>query len=440
VAGYIQQYWSPDPDSGLVARHRRGGSYRTYAPDRLCDRPLVVPKELAIKAANIERSIRGLSTGPDADGLAGVARFLLRSEAIASSMIEGIAPSPQQVALAELAQEEQIRGFGEQARLVANNITILRRATQDLVDADEVAIEDIVALHTALLPDDRHHGLRQVQNWIGGSNWHPLDAEFVPPPSDGVAPLLDDLACYVNGSSTGPLIQAALVHAQFETIHPFTDGNGRVGRALIHTVLARRGLAPGAVLPISLVLATLSDRYVDGLTSFRYEGSPDDPAAAAGVVEWLQIFVDAAGIASEQAATLSNQVAQLRQEWHARVRAHRLEKGLREAPRANSATSRLLELLSEAPVMTTRTVQRILGVSFPAARSALEELADAGVLRRKSVDRGTTGYLAREVLALVGLAERRLASTQFDTRASKPHPGAPALPGSPHTKAAPTRR
>ena len=428
MAGYTSQFWTPDARSGLIARDRRGGPYRAYTPDPLCERPLAVPRELAVEAATVERAVRNLSSGPDAEGLAGVARFLLRSEAIASSMIEGIVPSAQQVALAELAQDEQIRGFSEQARLVANNITILRRATQDLVDSDDVSAKDIVALHSALLPDQRHHGLREVQNWIGGSNWHPLDADFVPPPSDQVAPLLDDLVGFLNGSSTGPLIQAALVHAQFETIHPFTDGNGRVGRALIHTVLARRGVAPGAVLPISLVLATLSDRYIRGLTSYRYEGSTAEPGALAGVVGWLEVFIESAAIACDQAAALSNQIAELRQEWQARLRSHRLDKRLREKPRANSATSRLLTLLSEAPVMTTRTVQRILGVSFPAARSALEELADAGILRRKSVDRGTTGYLAREVLALVGLAERRLASTQFDTRASKPRAGAPALP------------
>jgi Fic family protein len=429
VAGYADQFWSPDARSGLVARDRRGGLYRTYTPDELCERPLAVLKEIAIKAATVERSIRSLGIGPHADGLAGVARFLLRSEAIASSMIEGIAPSPQQVALAELAQEEQIRGYSEQARLVANNITILRRASQDLVDTDEISVDDIVTLHAALLPDERHHGLRQVQNWIGGSNWHPIDADFVPPPWEQVPPLMEDLVSYLNGSSTGPLIQAALVHAQFETIHPFTDGNGRVGRALIHTVLARRGIAPGAVLPISLVLATLSDRYLQGLTTYRYDGRGEEISALEGVTGWLEVFIESAAIACEQAAALSNQIADLRRQWQARLSAHRIDKGLREEPRANSATARLLVLLSEAPVMTTRTVQRILGVSFPAARSALEELADAGVLHRKSVDRGTTGYVAREVLALVGMAERRLASTQFDTRTSKPHVGAPARPG-----------
>jgi Fic family protein len=427
VGEYSDQYWSPDARTGLVARDRRGGPYRTYTPTPLCGHPHLVPRELAIKAGVVERAIRKLSAGPGADGLAGVARFLLRSEAIASSMIEGIAPSPQQVALAELAQDERIRGFGEQARLVANNITILRRSSQDLVDTDQVTIEDIVALHAVLLPEERHHGLRQVQNWIGGSNWHPLDAEFIPPSWEQVATLLDDLVGYLNGSSNGPLIQAALVHAQFETIHPFTDGNGRVGRALIHTVLARRGLAPGAVLPISLVLSTLSDRYVDGLTRYRYEGSHTAEPAVQGVVTWLNTFIDSAAIACKQAADLSTQIAQLRQDWHGRLREHRASLGLREEPRADSAISRLLAMLSEAPVMTTRTVQRILGVSFPAARSALEELADAGILRRKSVGKGTTGYLALEVLDLLGVSERRLASTQFDTTVAQPHTGVPAL-------------
>jgi hypothetical protein len=85
-------------------------------------------------------------------------------------------------------------------------------------------------------------------------------------------------------------------------------------------------------------------------------------------------------------------------------------------------------VLAEAPIMTARTVQRILGVSFPAARAALDELADAGVLFRKSVERGTTGYVARDVLDLIGLTERRLASTRFDTRVSAPSPRAPAVP------------
>ncbi|MEE2058011.1 Fic family protein [Rhodococcus artemisiae] len=401
MAELYRAYWKPDPGSGLIARDRRGGHYERYVPDLVTDRPLIMPPDLAARAASAERDIRRLGTGPGSGGLQSIARFLLRSEAIASSMIEGIAPSPQQVALAELAQDEDIRGFSDQARLVANNISVLRRASSSLVDTDAVTVDDVVMLHAALLPDERHHGLRHVQNWIGGSNWHPLEADFVPPSPEDVGPLMTDLVDYLNGSLHGPLIQAGIVHAQFETIHPFTDGNGRVGRALIHTVLARRGLAPEAVLPISLVLSTLSARYVDGLSAYRYVGSSVEPGALAGVNDWLSTFIEAAVVASEHAQRLAQDIDELEFEWAGRLAGHREAQGLRGGPRAGSATARILPVLAEAPIMTARTVQRILGVSFPAARAALEELADAGVLSRKSVERGTTGYVARDVLDLI---------------------------------------
>ncbi|GAA4387268.1 Fic family protein [Tsukamurella soli] len=343
-------------------------------------------------------------------------------------MIEGIAPSAQQVALAELGLSENVRGISAQAKLVANNIVVLRRASEDLVSAPVVHVEDIVALHAALLPDERHRGLRTVQNWIGGNNWNPLDAEFVPPQPEDVPGLMTDLLAYVNGASHSPLIQAALVHAQFETVHPFTDGNGRVGRALIHTVLARGGLSPDAILPISLVLATLSGGYVAGLTSYRYDAAVDSGDAVAGQVDWLRVFVDAAGLAVEQARRIAGDVRELEAEWHARLASHRTAQGLRAQPRADSAVSRVLAILPEAPVLTARTIERILGISFNAGRAALEELADAAVLTRKSIERGTTGYVARDILDLVTVAERRLASTRFDTRVSPPNRPVPARP------------
>lgn len=109
-----------------------------------------------------------------------MARFLLRSEAIASSRIEGLQVSAQQIALAELAQEEDrpVRGFSRNAALVANNITALRRAATDLASADLVTVAGIDDLHRALLPDERQQGTRRVQNWVGGSDYHPLDADW----------------------------------------------------------------------------------------------------------------------------------------------------------------------------------------------------------------------------------------------------------------------
>ncbi|PMD04261.1 Fic family protein, partial [Brevibacterium paucivorans] len=112
-------------------------------------------------------------------------------------------------------------------------------------------------------------GIRDRQNWVGGSEIHPGQAEFIPPTEQALAPAVEDLVEFMNGAATGCLIQAGLVHAQFETLHPFADGNGRIGRVLIHTVFVRGGLTEGSVLPISQVLLTRSDEYVAELMAFR---------------------------------------------------------------------------------------------------------------------------------------------------------------------------
>lgn len=429
MAEWLRQQWVPSLQAPTRAG-QRGGSYLAYLPDSLLTRPVVMSPELAAHAADVEAAVRGLTLTPEARSLEGLARFLLRSEAIASSRIEGLQVSAQQVALAELAQTEGVatRSFTRNAQLVANNITTVRKAASDLAAAAAVTVADVDELHRALLPDEQHHGQRTVQNWIGGSDWHPLDAEFVPPPPDRVAALMTDLVRYANGGTHAPLVQAALVHAQFETIHPYTDGNGRVGRALIHTVLTRRGLTPSAVLPVSLVLLTRSDAYLEGLTAYRHEGPVDTPDTYHALDAWLGTFLDAARLAVEQVIRFTDQLAELRAQWQAKLAARRAENGVRTRPRAGSAVARLIDLLPEVPLVTAPTVQRLLGVSHPAARAAVEELADAQILSRKNVERGTTGYFAHDVFELLTVAERRLASTRWDTRESPPARPVPALP------------
>jgi len=428
MAAWEPAHWESDLASGIPRAEQRSGKYQRYVPDLIDGTGLAVDATVSRQVAAVERGIRALN-GAGAEGLAGIARFLLRSEAIASSRIEGIAPSAQQVALAELGQSESVRGISEQAKLVANNMTIVREATTELVETPALTVDDIVDLHRSLLPDEtRHHGLRKVQNWIGSSNWTPIGAEYVPPDPDRVPELMADLVGYLNGAAHSPLIQAAVVHAQFETIHPFTDGNGRVGRALIHTVLARRGLTDRAVLPISLVLATLRDGYVAGLTSFRHTSPPGSAGASASTNAWLATFVNAAAVAVEQSENLVRKIAELRSDWTTRLAAHRTTANLRPTPRADSAVARLLAQLPEAPVVTATTLARILDVSYPAASAALDELRLAGILSTRSIERGTTAYIAREVLDLITLSERALASTQFDTRTSPPNRGVPARP------------
>ena len=430
MAAWETARWEASTTGGISRRDRRSGSYDRYAPDLLSEATLALPTALARDLADAERAVRALVRSPGASDLDRLSRFLLRSEAIASSMIEGVAPSSRQIALAELARDEAepLRPVSEQAQLVAANIAIIRRATADLVDTHEVTVDDVVELHRLLVAPE-HHGLRTVQNWIGGSRWHPLDADFVPPAATAVRSLLVDLTDYLNGAAHAPLVQAAVVHAQFETIHPFADGNGRVGRALIHTVLGRRGLTPSAVLPISIVLATLSDDYIAGLTAFRHGSPPDSDAARAAQSRWIQTFTAATSTAVDQARLLVAEIGALREEWSERLSTWRAQQGRRPTPRADSATARLLAALPETPVVTVRTTARSLDVSDVAARQALDELAGAGILTRRSVGRGTVGYMADDVLDLVDFAERQLASTRFDTRATPPSRPVPATRG-----------
>lgn len=412
--------WEPTYDAPY-RRDQRGGTYRAYEPGPLCSWPLALSPEMSDLAAEAERDVRALSLVPQLDGLEGLARFLLRSEAIASSRIEGLVVSAQQVAIAELAQVEELSGrsFTDNARLVANNITVLREAATALAHAPTVSVAGIDSLHKALLQDPDLHDLRTEQNWLGGSDWHPLDSHFVPPPPELVPGLMSDLVRYASGATHSPLIQAALVHAQFETIHPYRDGNGRVGRALIHTVLARRGLTPSAILPISLVLLTQSREYIEGLTAFRFEGDGAASAGQSAVDRWLAVFIEAARVAADQARQFADALSELHAQWSAKLKAWRAEQGLRESPRAGSAVSRLVDLLPELPLFTVHTVVGVLGVSDVAARAAAEELASAGIVSRRRLG-GTTGYFAGEVFQLLNFTERRLASTRFDTRKLRP--------------------
>lgn len=253
-----------------------------------------------------------------------------------------------------------------------------------------------------------------LQNWIGGNNYSPMGADFVPPPPDMVPALLDDLMDLVSGAHHAALVQAAIAHAQFETIHPFPDGNGRVGRALIHAILRRRGVTRAPILPVSTVLYTLSERYVDGLTAYR-DGR---------VAQWVEFFVDAADTASDEAVVIADDVAALRGQWDEQIEEYRRSVGKARALRKDSAEYKILRGLPAVPLLTEATAMREYGIPKKAsAQTALEALKEAGILRKKEIGDRThrvTGYFADDIFRLIDAASRELASTMFDTRVSPP--------------------
>ncbi|MHC3393988.1 Fic family protein [Streptomyces lavendulocolor] len=408
---------------GVEGQHPR--TFAAYEPDLLTGRQIRLSAELAAEVAEVDRMVRSFNdAAPTSPHLESLARFLLRSEAVASSRIEGVVASARAIAHLELMLATKAgddhrahRGISDSAREVVNNVLALRKAVTALCEAPDVSVDDINDLQAALMVETEQHEtsgyLRTVQNWVGGTSDGPHGAEYVPPAPETVAPLMSDLAAFISEEHPLPLVQAALVHAQFETIHPYNDGNGRTGRALIHTVLARQGLAVGHVLPISMSLLAHAREYIAGLNAYRYAGPADSADAAAGMDAWIRVFLAATRDAVSEARRFTDELATMRKSWNAKLAHHRAALGRRGQPRKDAAVVRLMEQLPGVPIVTARATQMLLGVSFVSASSALEELAGAGVVQVKEVERGTRAYLATDVLDLISGAERRL-MTKWD--------------------------
>ncbi len=185
------------------------------------------------------------------------------------------------------------------------------------------------------------------------------------------------------------MIQAAIAHVQFETIHPFADGNGRVGRALILAVLRRRGIAEWYLPPVSLALAGRADQYVRGLTNWRYTQDGAD---------WLLFFADAVWRAATGAEDFAKSISELQRQWIANA----------GTPRKGSSPLRLIELLPLNPVVNVKTVSQGLGITSEAARQAILRLDDAGVLRQVTIGRRNRAWETDGVFNLLDAFERDL--------------------------------
>ena len=294
------------------------------------------------------------------------------------------------------------------------NIDAMAAAVSSVAVGDCITVDRLLEFHQKLLAGTRlsnHAGrIRTEQNWIGGSGYNPCSAAFVPPPPQLVGELLDDLCRFCNSDGLPAVAQAAIAHAQFETIHPFADGNGRTGRALIHLVLRRRGLSQRVLPPVSLVLATWAQDYIAGLTATRYLGAAGSQTAHEGVNLWLGIFAGACQRAVSDAISFERGAQQIETEWRERL----------GRVRANSATDILLHSLLGVPIVTVSSAAGLIGRSFPQTNQAVQRLIDAGILRQVNVGRRNRAFEAPAVLEAFSSLERELASPHGDTRASAP--------------------
>ena len=414
MAEYLRLWWAPRFE-GPTRADRLGGWYDAYAPDQLAGWDPLISGSLAASVSQAETAVRDLNSSEVHPGLVGVGRFLLRAESVGSCAIEGLRVGPRRV----LAAEEQIaRGATATDRAAAEvvgNIDAMRRAVDLAAQPRPLTLDGLLEVHQLLMdrsPNPELGGvLREEQGWIGGGSFNPCNPAYVPPPPDRVPELMRDLVAYVNTDYHSPLTQAAVAHAQFETIHPFGDGNGRAGRALIHIVLRRRGLAPRFVPPISLVLSTWSDSYAEGLTAFRHEGPAGSDQRDDALQQWLDTFAAATRRACDDAMEYSDRIRQLADEWNRKLGRYR--KG--------SALDLIVKCLPGVPLLTPEQAVRMVGRSPVAVRAAITQLLDTGILRLRSSSSPRNRVMeAPSVIRLLTSLERSLATPQGDTLRERP--------------------
>ena len=414
MARLEERRWEGDP-AGLARRDRQPCLYSVYLPDPLTGRRFVLDGEVAADVADAEAALVKLdATATALAGAEAFARLLLRAESVASSRIEGLEVGGRRLLRAEAARQLGEANRDATALEVLGNIDAMAWGVDAVEPGGSITLEVLLEAHRRLVAGTRlavHGGrVRTVQNWIGGSSYHPCAAEFVPPPPEAMERLLDDLVSFLNDATLPTLAQAAIAHAQFETIHPFVDGNGRVGRVLIPLVLRRRGLGLRAFPPVSLILATWARDYVAALMGTRHVGEADSAEARAGLNHWIALFASACRRAAEDASRFEARVGMLQSSWRERV----------GRVRRDSAVHRLIDALPAAPMLTTSAAARLIDRSFQAASQAIERLRGARVLVQVNVGRRNRAFEAPELVDAFTALERQLASPAGDTRVSAP--------------------
>ncbi|CAN7385403.1 Fic family protein [Terrabacter sp. LjRoot27] len=364
------------PVEGLLDLSRRAlrstpATFEAAVVPTIAEAELVLPGDLA---ADLDEATRLLATF-DAGGAGEIAPFasvLLRSESAASSQIENLTSSARALAEAEIGE-----GNRANAAVILGNVRTMQAALDLAGRLDEDAV---LAMHRALMAQQSLHPggrWREQQVWVGGSALHPGEAHYVPPGATDVPALMADLVAFMDRDDLPPLAHAALAHAQFETIHPFTDGNGRTGRALLHSVLLHTGAIRRVTVPISAGLLAIRDDYFDALTAYR----------RGDVEPILRCVAEAARNGTHIGERLVGTLRQVRADWAAKLTA-----------RAGSTAWSMLDLLLRQPVVTARVVARELEVSPPTAQAALQRLVDDGILVESTGHRRNRVYRAPTVL------------------------------------------
>lgn len=353
--------------------------YLAAIPPAIADVQVVLPASVLAAAEDASTEIARFDAEAGAE-IAPFSAILLRSESAASSKIENLTASARAIAEAELGH-----GSRNAVLIVANE----RAMSAAIALADQLDGPAILNLHDALLRDSAPAiagRWRDQQVWIGGGDYSPHAAQFIPPHHDRVPAAIDDLIRFIARTDIPTLAHAAISHAQFETIHPFPDGNGRVGRALVHAQLRHARLTRHVTVPVSAGLLTEIDTYFEALGAYR-DGDP---------VPIVERFADATFSALTNGRQLVADLHRVRADWAQRVKARR-----------DAAAWKVAEIVVRHPVVNAPSLSRELGIPQTNVYRALQPLVDAGVLVEFTNNKRDRLWRAPDVLEVLdGFAAR----------------------------------
>ena len=347
------------------------GSYSAAIPGFIADATPEISNALLTECTDAVAALTRFDAQNSAMQLP-FAAVLLRTESTSSSQIENLTASAKQLALAELGVSKS-----ENANLVVSNVKAMQAALQFAENLNGTAI---IAMHRALLEDTQPKlvgSWRKEQVWIGGTPFSPHSADFVPPSAQRLPELIKDLLAFASRTDLNSLVAIAVTHAQFETIHPFEDGNGRTGRALVQAMLRAAGITKNLTVPVSAGILKNTKGYFEALTSYRN-----------GQVEPIvTIFVNAVFTALNSSVPLLRILTDLKIDWRENLKA-----------RQDSAAYRLVELLPKSPVVNVASVVRELGVGDVTAMAAITKLVEAGILTPTSSNKRNRTWQSQDVL------------------------------------------
>jgi len=370
----------PPDFAGVTRADRQGGSYLRYHPDKLAAISNDLDGRVLELAADVSTALGRLGERLRSKPLPILYSTMIRSESISSSWIEGIRENARAIAIAQIGDE----AASHNASSIIRNVDAMKDAIE-LLGAGAWTHQNVHDIHHDLLPWHRA-GYRTEQVWIGGTNR--FNAHYAGPPYDLVQSYMEDLLDYVNTSGDLPVVQAAIIHAQFETIHPFEDGNGRVGRALFHGVLKRAGLVDGGVIPLSTVLRDDEAGYVKALTSYRYDG--DDRHRALNT--YMEGFLSYIGVAASKAESFRLAAIDVHERWRQSVSGFRSHSSIHSA----------VDLVAEYPVISARFLADNLDVSTVSAQKVVKQLESVGIVRAATGRyRKSALYQADDILELL---------------------------------------